>query len=37
MIADLHGPNALGVGWAEGAVTVTQQVTRRFIPLEFLN
>ena len=32
VIADSHGPNAMGVGWTKGAVTVTQQVTRRLVP-----
>src|SRR6202043_4292263 len=32
MVADPHCPNAMGVGWAEGPVTVTNQVMRRFIP-----
>jgi hypothetical protein len=26
-----HCPNAMGVGWAEGSVTVTKQVTWRFV------
>src|SRR5215469_14385987 len=34
MVADPHCPNATGVGWAEGPVTVTKQMTRRFIPGE---
>ena len=32
VVADPNGANALGVGWAECAVTVTQQVARRFVP-----
>src|SRR5271170_382606 len=32
MIADPHGPNAAGIGWAEGAITVTKQMTWRFVP-----
>src|SRR5712691_6941032 len=31
MIADPHCPNAMGVGWAEGSITVTKQVTWRFV------
>src|SRR5208282_3285664 len=34
MIADLHCPNAMRVGWAESPVAVTNQMTRRFIPGE---
>ena len=32
MIADPHCPNAMGVRWAEGPVTVAKQVTWRFVP-----
>jgi hypothetical protein len=32
MIADPHCPNAMGVGWTECSVAVTNQVTRRFVP-----
>ncbi len=34
MIADAHRSNAMGVGWAEGSVTVAKQMTWRFIPRE---
>src|ERR1039458_10143212 len=32
MIANPHCPNAAGIGWAEGAITVAQQMPRRFVP-----
>src|SRR5258708_11265110 len=32
MIADTHRSNAMGIGWTECSVTVSKQVTRRFVP-----
>jgi transposase-like protein len=37
MIADPHGLNAPGGGWAKCPVAVTQQVTRRLIPRESIS
>jgi hypothetical protein len=35
VIPDPHCPNAAGIGWAEGAITVAKQMTWRFVPGTF--
>lgn len=37
MIVDLHRTNAACVRWTEGAVAVSNQVTRRFVPRESIS